>query len=118
MLGLQSSVMNVISGAHYSKCKLTIRERTQLEEIVADVSYTCGATTVDDLILPDTLMCVGVRSHDCIDPIEKIYYSAYKDDPICIHCGSSNTLTLPASADTFYPYCADCCSSDRIFRRQ
>lgn len=54
-----------------SKRKLTIRERAELEEIVADISYTCGATT-DDLILPDAFKSVGLRGHDCSDPIEMI----------------------------------------------
>ena len=44
---------------------------------------------------------VGIRSHNCSDPIEKIFYSAYKDDLICIHCGSSNDLTVPVESDTF-----------------
>ena len=63
----------------FSKRKLTAKERTQLEGIIADVSYSCGAT-IEDLILPDTLKSVGIRSHNCNDPIEKVYYSAYKDD--------------------------------------
>jgi len=70
----------------FSKRKLTARQRNELEGIIADVSYSCGATT-DDLILPDTLKSVAIRSHNCSDPNEKIYYSVYKDDPICIHCG-------------------------------
>ena len=86
----------------FSKCKLTARQRNELEGIIADVSYSCGATT-DDLILPDTLKSVAIRSHNCSDPIEKIYYSAYKDDPICIHCGGSNHLALPAKSGTFSP---------------
>jgi len=70
----------------FSKRKLTARQRNELEGIIADVSYSCDATT-DDLILPDTLKSVAIRSHNCSDPNEKIYYSVYKDDPICIHCG-------------------------------
>ena len=101
----------------FSKRKLSVRECTQLEGIIANISYSCGAT-IEDLILPDTLKSVGIRSHNCSDPIEKIYYSAYKDDLICIHCGSSNDLTIPVESDTFYPYCSDCLSSERIHRRQ
>ena len=101
----------------FSKRKLSLRERTQLEQIIADVSYSCGATT-EDLLFPDTLKSVGMRIHNCIDPIEKIYYSAYSDDPICIHCGTSNNLTLPVNLDTFYPFCLDCSSLDRFHKRQ
>ena len=77
------------------------------------VSYSCGAT-IEDLILPDTFKSVGIRSHNCNDPIEKVYYSAYKDDLICIHCGSPSNLTVPNDSETFYPYCSDCSSLDRI----
>ena len=56
----------------FSKRKLSARERTQLGRIIADVSYSCGAT-IADLILPDTLKSVGIPSHNCSDPIEKIY---------------------------------------------
>ena len=38
----------------FSKRKLTARQKNELEGIIADVSYSCGATA-DDLILPDTL---------------------------------------------------------------
>ena len=64
------------------------------------MSYSCGAT-IEDSILPDTPKSVGIQSHDSSDPIEKIFYSAYKDDLICIHCGSSNDLTVPVESDTF-----------------
>lgn len=101
----------------FSKLKLTARQWNELEGIIADLSYSCGATT-DDLILPNTLKSVAIQSHNCSDPIEKIYYSAYKDDPICIHCGGSNHLALPAKSDTFFPYCMDCASSERLHQRQ
>ena len=41
----------------FSKHKLSARERTQLQGIIADVSYLFGAT-IQDLILPDTLKCI------------------------------------------------------------
>ena len=77
-----------------------------------------GGATIEELILPDTLKSVGIRSHNCNDPIEKVYYSAYKDNLICIHCGSPSNLTVPNDSETFYPYCSDCSSLDRIHRRQ
>ena len=95
----------------FSKRKLSGRERAQLEGIIADVSYSCG-----DLLLPDTLKSVGTQSHNCSDPNGKIHYSAYKDDLICIHCGSLNDLTVPVESDTFYSYCSDCLSSERIHK--
>lgn len=101
----------------FSKRKLSAKDRTQLEEIINDISYTCGATT-DDLVLPDNLKGIGIRSHNCSDPIEKIFYSAYSDDPICIHCGTSSNLSLPADTDTYYPFCTDCCTLERIHKRQ
>ena len=95
----------------FSKRKLSLNERAQLEDIIGDISYSCGATT-EEIVLPDTLKSVGIRSHSCDDPIEKIYYSAYKEDPVCIHCGSTHDLTLPDElcAHTFYSYCSSCSS--------
>ena len=40
--------------------------------------------TIEDLILPDALKCVGIQSHYCSNPIEKILYSAYKDDLLVV----------------------------------
>ena len=99
----------------FSKRKLSVIQRKKFEELIADISYSCGATT-NDLVLPETLACVAIRTHDCGDPIEKIYFSAYKDDPLCIHCGSTSldNLTIHKDEDCFYPYCADCSTKDRI----
>ena len=43
----------------FSKRKLSARERAQLEGIIAEGSYSCGAT-IADLILPDALKSVGI----------------------------------------------------------
>ena len=83
----------------FSKRKLSARERTQLQGTIEDVSYSCGAT-IDDFILPDTLKNVGIKSQIYSDPIEMIYYSAYKDDLICIQCGRPNDLTVSVNSDT------------------
>ena len=99
----------------FSKRKLSVSQRKKLEEIITDVSYSCGATT-DDLLLPETLAGVGVQTHDCGDPIEKIYFSAYKNDPLCIHCGSTNNLTIPKDEDNFYHYCDECSMKERILK--
>ena len=58
----------------FSKRKLSARERTLLQGIIDNVSYSCGVT-IDKLILPDTLKNVGIKSHICSDPIEKILLS-------------------------------------------
>ena len=84
----------------FLKCKLSVKQRKQLVEIIADISYSCGATT-EDLVLPETLTSVYVRTHDCSDHIEKIYYSAYKDDPLSVPCGSTTNLTIPGDTDSF-----------------
>ena len=60
---------------------------------------------------------VGLHSHNCSDLIKKIYYSAYKDDLIWIHCDtfwSSKQPYLTSQPNTFYPYCADCSSIERM----
>ena len=64
--------MNVTSGVCCSQSVSFVRERTQLQGIIEDVSYSCGAT-IEDLILPDALRSVGIKSHICSDPIEKSY---------------------------------------------
>ena len=47
------------------------------------------------------------------DYIEKIYYSAYKGDPLC---GSTTNLTIPGDTDSFYPFCySDCSSKENIY---
>ena len=43
----------------------------------------CGAT-LQELDLPDKFSCIHVREHNCLDPVEKLYYSAGYD-PICIY---------------------------------
>ena len=98
MLEFQFSVTNVTSGVCCSRSVSFLPETTHLQGTIEDVSYSCGAT-VDDLILPDTLKNVGIKSQIYSDLIEMIYYSAYKDDDfMCIHCGSPNDLTVPVDS--------------------
>ena len=54
----------------FSERKLSQRQRKQIEDIINDISYSCGTTT-EDLVLPDELSSVCVRKHDCSDHIEK-----------------------------------------------
>jgi len=100
----------------FSKCRFSQQQRKQLEDIISYISYSCGATA-EDLVLPEALSSVCVRRHDCSDHIEKIYYSAFKDDPLCIHCGNTVNLTIPSDTDSFYPFCNDCSSKERMHKR-
>ena len=101
----------------FSKRKLSAKKREQLQDVIQDVSYSCGAS-IDDLILPESLASIGIKKHSCSDHVEKLYYTFYgSDDPICIHCGSSTELTLPKSSELFYPYCRDSASFVRINNR-
>jgi len=59
----------------FSQKKLSVRDKKQLQDILADIAYTCGAT-LEELDLPDNLKSVVVRVHNCYDPVEKLYYSA------------------------------------------
>ena len=101
----------------FSKRKLSAKEREQLQDVIQDVSYSCGAS-IDDLMLPEYLAGIGIRKHSCSDHVEKLYYTVYgSDDPMCVHCGSSTELALPKSSELFYPYCHDCASFVRINKR-
>ena len=83
----------------YSKHKLNRSQRTQLQQVLDDYTYTCGAK-LEDLNLGDTFKEVEVRDHLCGDPIEKLYYSA-GFEPICVYCARDQTFTC---ADP-YPQC-------------
>ena len=63
----------------FSKWKLSVAARRTLQEILEDVSYTCGAS-LHDLDLPDSLSSIVIRSHQCGDAIERLYYSAGYED--------------------------------------
>ena len=50
---------------------------------------------------------VYIRDHDCVDHIEKLYYSSgLKNQPICIHC--DEYLHGWDDDDVNYPQCLDC----------
>ena len=59
----------------FSRKKLSVRDKKQLQDTLADTAYTCGAT-LEEIDLPDHLKSVMVRVHNCYDPVEKLYYSA------------------------------------------
>ena len=67
----------------YSKWKLSAQDKAEIKSVNDDTSYTCG-TTLQELNLPDKILCVYVREHNCFDPVRKLYYSA-GFEPICIY---------------------------------
>ena len=98
----------------FSKRKLALHERHELEQLLSDISYTCGAK-IEDLQLPEQLKCVEIRTHQCIDRIEKLYYTAYPSDVLCIHCG--NTENIVDSEELIYPQCNDCSNKEKVYKR-
>ena len=58
----------------FSRYKLSLTERTNLEFILRDHDYSCGAA-LHDLDLPEAYKDVEIRDHNCHDPIERLYYS-------------------------------------------
>ena len=99
----------------FSKRSLPFHDRHELERLLSDVSYTCGAR-IDDLQLPEQLKCVEIRAHQCSDPIERLYYSAYPDDTLCIHCGSTENI-VEREDTTVYPFCTACTTKVRMCKR-
>ena len=89
----------------YSRRKLSIKEKEELQRVFDDVSYICGGT-IQELDLPEKFSCVFVREHNCFEPVEKLYYSAGYD-PICIHCASEDATEL-IETDHHYPICLTC----------
>ena len=94
----------------FTKRKLTIAQQKMLGRILADVTYSCGAT-LGDLDLPSELSAVCVREHQCGDPMEKLYYSA-GHDPIGYYCGSEDIDS--SVVPEFYPMCALCLDRERL----
>ena len=89
----------------FSRRKLQPQQRSQLRLLLSDLSYTCGAR-FSELHLPECLECVEVREHQCSDDIEKLYYTAYPNDVLCIHCGSVENIM--DYEDGIYPICSGC----------
>ena len=88
-----------------------MREKTQLQAYIDDITYTCGATLLE-LDLPESFSCVFVREHNCFDPIEKLYYSANLE-PIGIYCAA----VVQEECSDVYPMC-DTCSSEKVHIRK
>jgi hypothetical protein len=100
----------------FSKRKLSLHQQQEFQKIVSDLSYSCGAT-MEDVDLPEYLKCVEIRSHCCTDLIERLYYSAYPEDVLRIHCGDTDNLVSDLEEGAF-PYCKECESQSRIYKRK
>lgn len=74
------SVTSATSGNSYSQNVSCLSENMQNLKILLEIY---PSATTEEIFFPD--MNVGIRNHSCDDPIEKTYYSAYKEDPICIY---------------------------------
>ena len=92
----------------YAKSKLSVGERTALQQVLDKWLFTCGAQ-LQDLNLTGCLADVYVREMSCNEPIERLYYSE-KYESICIYCAAPQ----PATDPQFYPQCAGCRNRDRI----
>ena len=78
-----------------------------------DLAFSCGAS-LQDLDFPAPLNEVFVRSVNCFDPIEKLYYSAGYE-PIYLYCaGQVDTATESTS---YYPQCIHCSSKPQVSRK-
>ena len=86
----------------YSKYKLPVAQHRQLQRLLDDYSYSCGAKLYE-LDLGEGFKNVEVRDHAYGDPIEKLYYSA-GFDPICMYCGVDQSFTSSEQ----YPQCETC----------
>ena len=72
--------------------KLKAEDRRLLALKLDDLAFSCGAS-LQDLDFPAPLNEVFVRSVNCFNPIEKLYYSAGYE-PICLYCaGQVDTAT-------------------------
>ena len=86
----------------FSKTKLSPQGKSDLAKLLEDISYTCGVS-FDEISLSDSLKSICIKSHNCYDNIEKLYYSTGLE-PICIHCGA-----VCSDDDIFYyPQCSNC----------
>ena len=86
----------------FSKYKLKKEERTELQNVLNEYTYTCGAK-LSELHLQEKYSNIEIDDHNCGDIIEKLYYKA-KLPPICIYCGEDE----PYSSELEYPICVNC----------
>ena len=83
--------------------KVSKRQQRTLMSTLDGMSFSCGSP-LEDLNVADELKdMVFVRSLNCCEPIEHLYYTA-KYEPICVYCGQVE----PFKDDKSYPQCEDC----------
>ena len=100
----------------FSKSKLNPQSIKNLESILEEISYTCGAS-FSDVDMPNDLKSVCIRIHKCFDPVEKLYYSSGFSDVICIYCSKMLSSDDDQSIEA-YPQCLNCLSSRPPVKRQ
>ena len=91
----------------FSKYKLKKQQKEDLQRLLDDYMYSCGAS-LKDLNLPPEFNKVDLRDHDCFDHIETLYYSA-KYQPICVYCAQDQ----PFTSEKKFPLCHNCESSGK-----
>jgi len=89
---------------YYLKCKLSAQDKREIQSLIDDISYTCG-TTLQELDLPEKMMCIYVKEHNCFDPVEKLCYSLIPSEFIVL-------LRMLKIVIIFYPKCSTC--SDKL----
>ena len=97
----------------FSKRKLSVKDRAELQAILDDIAYSCGAT-LEELDLPEKFSCVYVREHGCFEPIEKLYYSA-GFEPVCIYCAEEG---VEDGSNDYYPMCSTCMNNKDPIRKR
>lgn len=93
----------------FSKHQLNSTLRQNLQCILNDYNYTCGASLAE-LHLPEEYANVEIRDHQCYDLKYILYYSA-KFSPICIYCGVDQGY----KDDNEYPKCDNCTDRSTIY---
>ena len=77
----------------YASRKLKAQEKQLFEHVLDGLCFSCGSL-LQDAELPEGLQdVVFVRSMNCVEPIEALYYSANYVD-ICVYCSADLPLTI------------------------
>ncbi len=88
----------------YSKRKLKPEEKIQLQQVLDDMSFSCGAQLQELDDIPAALKdIVFVREMTCGQPIEKLYYAA-RFDNICVYC--AEVVSPCSNTEQYYPQCS------------
>ena len=96
----------------YSRYALTTSERSELQQILEIVQYSCGSNFVDiECAETSVLQKVFCRLNlTCSSPIEIPYYST-RHEPLCFYCGSEKDLA--ESEVGKHPICNLCLSENK-----